>query len=66
MQSRIMQRVCESQRARELVRRYGNQTLSFFALAPNGEGLVSYRLTGNTHCFTLNRSFNPAGRVAIS
>ena len=42
-------------RARELVRRYGNQTLSFFALAPenlrylapNGEGLVSYRLTGN-------------------
>jgi phosphatidylglycerol lysyltransferase len=41
--------------ARELVRRYGNQTLSFFALAPenlrylapNGEGLVSYRLTGN-------------------
>jgi lysylphosphatidylglycerol synthetase-like protein (DUF2156 family) len=42
-------------RARELVRRYGNQTLSFFALAPenlrylapDGEGLVSYRLTGN-------------------
>jgi lysylphosphatidylglycerol synthetase-like protein (DUF2156 family) len=42
-------------RARELVRRYGNQTLSFFALAPEnlrylapgGEGLVSYRLTGN-------------------
>ena len=41
--------------ARELVRRYGKQTLSFFALAPenlrylasNGEGLVSYRLTGN-------------------
>ena len=42
-------------KAGELVRRYGNQTLSFFALAPenllylapNGEGLVSYRLTGN-------------------
>lgn len=41
-------------KAGELVRRYGNQTLSFFALAPenlrylapNGEGLVSYRLTG--------------------
>jgi lysylphosphatidylglycerol synthetase-like protein (DUF2156 family) len=41
--------------ARELVCRYGNQTLSFFALAPenlrylapNSEGLVSYRLTGN-------------------
>lgn len=42
-------------KAGALVRRYGNQTLSFFALAPenlrylapNGEGLVSYRLTGN-------------------
>jgi phosphatidylglycerol lysyltransferase len=42
-------------RLRELMRRYGNQTLSFFALAPensrylapNGEGMVSYRLTGN-------------------
>lgn len=42
------------QKTRELVRRYGNQTLSFFALAPEnllylapgGEGLVSYRLTG--------------------
>ena len=41
-------------KAGELVRRYGNQALSFFALAPenlrylapNGEGLVSYRLTG--------------------
>ncbi|GAC1403341.1 MAG: hypothetical protein NVS4B12_25520 [Ktedonobacteraceae bacterium] len=43
------------QRAGEFVRRYGNQSLSFFALAPenlrylapNSEGLVSYRLTGN-------------------
>src|SRR5207244_8260993 len=43
------------QRARELVRRYEQQTLSFFALAPenlrylapNGEGFVSYRLPGN-------------------
>jgi len=39
----------------QLVRDYGNHTLAFFALAPenlhyltlNGEGLVSYRLTGN-------------------
>lgn len=43
------------QRAAELVRHYGNQSLSFFALArenlrylaPNGEGLISYRLTSN-------------------
>jgi lysylphosphatidylglycerol synthetase-like protein (DUF2156 family) len=43
------------QKADELIYRYGNQTLSFFALAPenlrylasNGEGLVSYRLTNN-------------------
>jgi phosphatidylglycerol lysyltransferase len=43
------------QQERELVRRYGNETLSFFALAPEnlrylalgGEGLVSYRLAGD-------------------
>lgn len=34
-------------KATELVYRYGGHTLSFFALAPNGEGVVNYRLTGN-------------------